>query len=114
MIAGLSRARAALLVVDIQDRLSTAMPSEVLQRTVSETSLGSGAHRMDRLALEFELTNAKPAPATLEVRQSRDAPGYRVVAESQAHFLKNGQDVWRVRLPANAAVTLSYTIERKE
>ena len=87
---------------------------EVRERTVSETALGSGAHRVARLAMEYELTNAKSAPVTLEVRQSRDAPGYRVVAESQAHFVKNGQDVWRVALPANAAVTLAYTVERNE
>lgn len=39
MIARLSRARAALLVVDIQERLSAAMPTEVMARVVRNTQI---------------------------------------------------------------------------
>ncbi len=39
MIAPLSRTRAALLVVDIQDRLAAAMPEDVLAQTVRNTAV---------------------------------------------------------------------------
>jgi nicotinamidase-related amidase len=39
VIHGLSRARAALLVVDIQDRLAAAMPADVLAQTVRNTAV---------------------------------------------------------------------------
>ena len=39
MIGPLSRARAALLVVDIQERLAAAMPAEVLAQTVRNTAV---------------------------------------------------------------------------
>lgn len=39
MIAPLSRTRAALLVVDIQDRLAAAMPEAVLAQTVRNTAV---------------------------------------------------------------------------
>lgn len=87
---------------------------EVRQRTVSVVSLGKGEPHVDRYGMEFEITNAKPAAVTVEIRQSRDAPSYRVLTESQAHALKNGQDVWKVTVPANAAATLTYTFEESE
>jgi len=47
VIAGLSRARAALLVVDIQDKLAAAMPADILAQTVRNTAvLIEAARRM--------------------------------------------------------------------
>ena len=74
-------------------------------------SIGQGSARRDRVALRYTVSNAKPAPVTFELRQSPAREGFTVVAESSPHVLKNGDDVWRVVVPANAAVVLSYTFE---
>ena len=67
----------------------------------------------EREALQFTLTNAKPAPVTFELRQSPARADFKIVAESSPHVLKNGDDVWRVVIPANGAATLSYTFEAR-
>ena len=51
MIAALSHARAALLVVDIQERLSAVMSEEVLQRVVKNTRILIEAARRLRLPI---------------------------------------------------------------
>lgn len=65
----------------------------------------------ERKALRFTLTNAKPSPVTFELRQAPE--GFKVVAESSPHGLKNGDDVWRLLLPANGSAMLSYTLEAR-
>lgn len=80
---------------------------------VSDQTVGSGSARRQRLGLQFTLTNAKPSPVTFELRQSPAREGFRVVAESSPHGLKNGDDVWRVVLPANGTATLSYAFEAR-
>jgi hypothetical protein len=65
----------------------------------------------ERKALRFTLTNAKPSPVTFELRQAPE--GFNVVAESSPHGLKNGDDVWRLVLPANGSAMLSYTLEAR-
>jgi len=67
----------------------------------------------ERTALAFTLTNAKPVPATFELRQRPDGEDFRVLTETSAHVLKNGDDVWRLTLPANGTVVLSYTFETR-
>lgn len=51
MIAALSHSRAALLVVDIQERLSAAMPAEVLEGVVKNTRILIEAARRLRLPI---------------------------------------------------------------
>ena len=80
---------------------------------VSDQTIGKGLSQRERQALEFTLTNAKPAPVTFELRQSPARADFRVVAESSRHVLKNGDDVWRVTIPANGAATLSYAFEAR-
>ena len=67
----------------------------------------------EREALHFTLTNAKPTPVTFELRQSPARTDFKIVAESSPHVLKNGDDVWRVTLPANGSATLRYTFEAR-
>jgi hypothetical protein len=94
---------------------SRASDVTVSQRIVSDATAGSGAGRRERVALEFTVANAKPAPVTFELRQRPpDQPGFAIVAESAPHVLKNGDNVWRVTLPANGTVTISYTTEVPE
>ena len=82
---------------------------EAQGQVVSDVTKGE----REREALQFTLTNAKPAPVTFELRQSPARADFRIVAESSAHVLKNGDDVWRVVIPANGAATLSYTFEAR-
>ncbi len=86
---------------------------EVAGRVVADQWVGQGRARRQRQALEFTLTNAKPAPVTFELRQSPGRPDFKVVAESAPHTLKNGDEVWRMTIPANGATTLSYTFEAR-
>jgi hypothetical protein len=86
---------------------------EVKGEVVSDQSVGRGAGERDRMALRYTLTNAKPAPVTFELRQSPARQGFTVVSESSPHVLKNGDDVWRVTLPANGTAVLSYTFEAR-
>ncbi len=80
---------------------------------VSDLSVGAGAAQRERVALQYTLTNAKPVPVTFELRQSPVREGFTVVAESAPHALKNGEDVWRVSVPANGSAVLSYTFEAR-
>ena len=58
MISGLSRRRAALLVVDIQDRLAPAMPEPVLAQVVRNTTILIDAAK--RLALPIVVSQQYP------------------------------------------------------
>jgi hypothetical protein len=89
--------------------LQTGQASDVAatQRVVSDTT-HAGRQQM---ALEFTLTNAKSVPVIAELRQTPDGEGFKVVSESTPHVLKNGDDVWRVTIPANGAATVTTTIE---
>jgi hypothetical protein len=89
--------------------VSPAADVEVAGRVVSDETRGG----RERVALAFTLTIAKPAPVTFELRQRPAGEGFRVVAESGPHMLKNGDDVWRVSLPANGAAALTYTFETR-
>ena len=85
--------------------MAPAPDVEVKSRVISDDQSGPG----ERVALEFTVTNAKPQPVAFELRQNPAvADGFRIVSESKRHVMKNGADVWRVTLPANGSVTLSY------
>jgi hypothetical protein len=84
---------------------------QVKPEVVSFQSLGKGSAQRDRVGLQYAITNAKPAPVTFELRQSPAREGFKVVAESSAHILKNGDDVWRVVVPAGGTTVLGYTFE---
>ena len=92
-------------------KTGTASDVQFQGRVVSDEAFGKGARRRERTALEYTITNAKPVAVTFEVRQSPDREGFHVVAESSAHALKNGDDVWRVSVPANASAVVGYTYE---
>jgi hypothetical protein len=81
--------------------------------TVSKTVTGIKADGRGHVLrdLTVRATNAKPYPVTLEIRHPRlSAPGFQVVAESQPHGLKSGDPLWRLSLPAQDAVDLTYTV----
>ena len=86
----------------------------VTGKLASSATIGSGAGKRWRLALAYTLTNAGGEPASVEVRQDPGREGFKIVAESGRHSLKNGADVWRVSVPANGAATLSYSFEASE
>jgi hypothetical protein len=94
--------------------LQTGEASDVTvsQRVASDATTGSGSRRRERVALEFAVTNAKPVPVTFELRQKPpETAGFAIVTESTPHVLKNGDNVWRVTLPAGGAITVSYAFE---
>jgi hypothetical protein len=80
----------------------------------SDTTMGSGSGKRFRLGLAYTLTNARSEPAVVEVRQDPSREGFKVIAESARHVLKNGADVWRVSVPANGTAALTYTFEASE
>ncbi len=80
----------------------------------TDTTIGSGSGKRWRLGLAYTLTNARGEPATVEVRQDPSREGFKVIAESARHVLKNGADVWRVSVPANGTAQLTYTFEASE
>ena len=84
---------------------------QVTGEVVSDQSIGKGSAERDRVALRYTITNAKPAPVAFELRQRPAGSSFRVVAESGPHVLKNGDDVWRVTIPANGTAVLSYAFE---
>ena len=96
--------------------LETGMASDVqfAGRVVSDVTLGKGARQRERTAMDYTITNAKPVAVTFEVRQTPDGEGFRVVAETSGHVLKNGNDVWRVSVPANGSAVVGYTYEVAE
>ena len=78
MIEGLSRTRAALLVVDIQERLAPAMPADVLARVVRNTQvLIEAAHR---LGLPIVVSQQYPKGLGTTIQPIEDA-----LAGKQAH-----------------------------
>ena len=70
-----------------------------------------------RTRMRYELTNASPAPATVEVVQAGLDPGYgdtRVPAESQPGEQRSrDQRVWRVTVPANGSASLTATFDTR-
>jgi len=106
MIAGLSRSRAALLVVDIQDRLLPAMPEDTLVDVLRNTAILIAA--ADRLGLPIVVSEQYPrglgptappieaalAPARLVHRfdklefSAAAAPGFAAIAATL------GRDQW--------------------
>jgi hypothetical protein len=86
----------------------------VRSRVVSQTIVGAGATEAAQVVLAYTLANAGPRPVTFELRQQTDRDGFRIARESTRHILKNGDDVWRVTIPANGTATLGYTAEMAE
>ena len=71
MIAGLSRSRAALLVVDIQDRLLPAMPAATLADVIRNTGILIAA--ADRLGLPIVVSEQYPRGLGATAKAIEDA-----------------------------------------
>ncbi len=98
----------------VELEIGAASDVTVTQELTSSATIGSGAGRRFRIAMAYTLTNAGAAPALVDVRQDPGREGFKVVAESGRHVLKNGADVWRVSVPANGTAALSYTFEASQ
>ena len=71
-------------------------------------------HGRDHLHVEMQvrITNAKSAPALVEIRETRTGTSsFKVTAESAGHGLKAGDPLWRIPIPANTDRTFTYTVE---
>ncbi|WP_315761912.1 DUF4139 domain-containing protein [Sphingomonas sp. Y38-1Y] len=70
-----------------------------------------------RTRMRYELTNAGPAPATVELVQGGLDPGFgdtRVPAESQPGEQRSRNErVWRVTVPANGSASLTATFDTR-
>ena len=83
--------------------VSPASDIQVKARVVSNDDNGQ------RVTVEFTVTNAKPQPVAFELRQRPEGDDFKIFSETRRHVLKNGDDVWRLKLPANGSVKLGYT-----
>ncbi|WP_420142654.1 DUF4139 domain-containing protein [Sphingomonas sp.] len=70
-----------------------------------------------RTRMRYELTNASPAPVTVELVQAGLDPGYgdtRVPEESQPGEQRSRDErVWRVAIPANGSASVTATIDTR-
>jgi hypothetical protein len=94
--------------------LGQASDVTVTQQLASDATIGSRSKQRFRLGLSYALTNAGAAPAAVEVRQDPQREGFKIVAESARHILKNGADVWRLTVPAHGTAELTYSFEASE
>jgi hypothetical protein len=55
-----------------------------------------------------------PVRHTLEYRQPQDGEGFRIVRESRAHTLEDGDMQWTFRLKPGGRAVLRYTLQRSD
>jgi hypothetical protein len=84
-----------------------AMDVRVLPRLVETRTLSRGR---ERRTYEIALANAKTAPIVVEIRHDPSAPQFKIVAEPQAHDIRQGQVAWRVRMEAGEQRTFRYAV----
>mgnify|MGYP000533560935 CR=1 FL=1 len=83
-----------------------ARPRLVEEKTLSRDRL--------RRAYAIDLTNAKTAPVTIELRQDPDFEGFKVVSEPVRHELRDGKVAWRVTLAPGESRVFRYAYERAD
>ena len=77
-----------------------------------QTGMLSLLTRRAYLPVALRITNAKPVPVSMEIRQGKidEAAFWRVTGASLAPSRKAGDYVWRFTVPANGERTLTYKI----
>jgi hypothetical protein len=100
------------LPVDIE--LGEAMNIGVQPRVVREYTRGLSG-KLERMEIEIDISNDKPAPIQLELFQNKEeAQDFRIVSESKRHTLKYGMPMWMLKLRAGERMVLRYTLEHAD
>jgi hypothetical protein len=100
------------LPVELQ--LGLAMDVWIDPRVTEDRTIVGSDHDEERLSVEVRLGNDKPVPITLEYRQPSDGEGFRIVRESRAHTIKDGDIRWTFRLRPGARAVLRYSMQRSQ
>ena len=100
------------LPVELQ--LGLAMDVWIEPRVTAEQTIVGSDHDEERVSVEVRLGNDKPVPITLEYRQPRVGEGFRIVRESRAHTLKDGDIQWTFRLRPGDRAVLRYSLQRSD
>lgn len=88
--------------------IGEAMDVQVRPRLVSDTERRNGRTRR---AYEVDLSNAKTAPITVELRLPSDLDGFKLVSEPGRHDVREGALAWRFALPSGSRKTVRYVVE---
>lgn len=88
--------------------IGEAMDVRARPRLVSEE-----ARRHDRVrrVYEIDLSNAKTAPVTVELRLPSRQQGLKIIAEPSPHDMRDGAMAWRFALAAGVRKTVRYIVE---
>lgn len=98
----------------VELELGLAMDVWIEPRVAEEQTIVLSDHNEERFNVEVRLGNDKPVPITLEYRQPSDGEGFRIVRESRAHTLKDGDIRWTFRLRPGSRAVLRYTMQRSQ
>jgi hypothetical protein len=98
----------------VELELGLAMDVWIEPRVTAEQTIVLSDHNEERFSVEVRLGNDKPVPITLEYRQPREGEGFRIVRESRAHTLKDGDVRWTFRLRPGSRAVLRYTMQRSQ
>ena len=88
--------------------IGEAMDVQVRPRLASEQNRRKGRTRR---TYEVDLTNAKTAPITVELRLPSDLDGFKLVSEPGRHDVREGALAWRFELPSGGRKTVRYVVE---
>jgi hypothetical protein len=94
--------------------LGTAMDVWIEPRVTEERTIEHRDHDEERVTVEVRLGNDKPVPITLEYRQPSEGEDFRIVRESRAHTLKDGNIQWTFQLQPGARAVLRYSMQRSD
>jgi hypothetical protein len=98
----------------VELKLGLAMDVWIEPRVTEERTIVRSDHDEERVSVEVRLGNDKPVPITLEYRQPSEGEGFRIVRESHAHTLKDGEVQWTFRLRPGSRAVLRYTLQRSD
>ena len=88
--------------------IGEAMDVQARPRLVSEQARSK---TRTRRTYEVDLSNAKTAPITVEVRWAPDRSGFKVIAEPAKHDMRDGNLAWRFSLAPGSRKTVRYVLE---
>jgi hypothetical protein len=111
MLAGQDKIDDTPVGLPVDLTLGTAMDVWIEPRVTAEQTIEYGDHDEARAAIEVRLGNDKPVPITLEYRQPQQGENFRIVHESRAHTLKDGDMQWTFRLKPGERAVLRYSIQ---
>ncbi|MGZ3376464.1 MAG: DUF4139 domain-containing protein [Phenylobacterium sp.] len=110
VLAGQHAIRDTPVGLPLEVAIGRAMDIVVAPRVVEDDSHGD----THSLRVAVAVTNAKPAPVTLELRQPRIGDDFTVVRASQSAVAKEGDEVWTLHLAPGERGELTYTMRYKD